>query len=86
MSDTSPERDLALAASKSVRPFEPVRAAADERTDRIPIEVWLDAERRIRRARLHRGRAVTRMEFLNFGAVAAIELPEPGELLSDEEA
>jgi hypothetical protein len=77
--------DLALAASKSVRPLAPLRAVANKRTDRIPIEVWLDAEGRIRRARLHRGGAVTRMEFLNFGAVPAIDLPEPHELLDDDE-
>jgi hypothetical protein len=77
--------DMGLAASKSVRPLEPMRASADERTDRIPIEVWLDAEGRIRRARLHRGRAVMRLEFLSFGEVPAIELPEPAEILRDDE-
>jgi hypothetical protein len=77
--------DLALAASNSARPVAPIQAAGDERMDRIPVEVWLDSEGRIRRARLHRGRAVIRMQFLNFGAVPAIELPDPSELLSEDE-
>jgi hypothetical protein len=48
---------------------------------------WLLAlsEGRIRRARLHQGRAVTRMELLNFGDVPPIDVPSPGELLSDDD-
>jgi hypothetical protein len=77
--------DQALASSNSIRPFKRLRAAADERTDQIPIEVWLDTEGRIRRARLHQGRAVTRMELLNFGDVPPIDVPGPSELLSEDD-
>jgi hypothetical protein len=78
--------DQALASSNSIRPFKRLRPAADdERADQIPIEVWLDTEGRIRRVRLHRGRAVTRMELLNFGGVPPIDVPGPSELLSEDE-
>jgi hypothetical protein len=77
--------DQALASSNCIRPFKRMRAAADERADQIPIEVWLDTQGRIRRVRLHRGRAVTRMQLLNFDGVPPIDVPGPSELLSEDE-
>jgi len=78
--------DFARAASNATRPIEPLSSTDGQRTDRLPIEVWLDGEGRIRRARLHRERSWLLLELSDFGAPDPLELPSPNQIASDDSA
>jgi hypothetical protein len=76
--------DFALAASNATRPMEPLPSSDVQRTGRLLIEVLIDGNDRIRRARLHRDRSRMLLELFDFGAPGPIDLPGPNEIVSED--
>ncbi len=67
--------DFALAAARSERRLmSPWRGDIDD-PQRLRLEVWLDANGRVRRARLYGKRSSTSLELFDFGGPGPIELP-----------
>lgn len=79
--------DFAQAASATGRAVAPPPALFDERLDlaRIPVDVWLDTDGRIRRAVFHRGKHRTILELSDFRATPRVVPPERAEILDEED-
>jgi hypothetical protein len=75
---------LPVASARSQRKMQPPSSRGDLDLNRLPIDVWVDAAGRIRRAILHRDQSLTLLELSNFGEPGAIDLPESDEILSDQ--
>jgi hypothetical protein len=73
-----------VASARSKRKMEPPGSRGELDLDRLPIDVWVDAAGRIRRAILHGDRSLMLLELSDFGEPDAIDLPESDEILRDE--
>jgi hypothetical protein len=76
--------DLSRATQGSSRALLP--PLFDEGLDRacLPVDVWLDSDRRIRRAVFHNGQDRTVLELSDFGAPPRVLPPTPDEILDEE--
>lgn len=76
---------FAVASAQSKRPMEPLSSRGGLDVDRLPIDVWVDAAGRVRRAILLGDQTLMMLELSDFGAPDPIDLPEPEEILADED-
>jgi hypothetical protein len=65
--------------------MQPLRSRGNLDLDRLPIDVWLDAAGRLRRAALHGDHALMMLELSDFSGPGPIDLPGPEEILADED-
>jgi hypothetical protein len=78
--------DLDWARSNTSRELlSPRRSPDRENLDltRLPVDVWLDAVGRLRRATLHIGPQRTSLELADYGQAEAIDLPDASEIVSE---
>jgi hypothetical protein len=76
---------LAVARAQSKRKMEPPSSRGNVDLDRLLIDVWVDAAGRIRRAMLHGEQSLMLLELSDFGLPDPIDLPNPDDILSDDE-
>ena len=78
-----PHRSWARAITQPYR--RPLSSRGGLDVDRLPIDVWVDAAGRVRRAILLGDQTLMMLELSDFGAPDPIDLPEPEEILADED-
>jgi len=79
------ECDLSRATSGTA--LEVLPPLFDEGLDlaRLPVDVWLDGDGRIRRAVFHSGADRTILELADFGAAPRVVRPQPSEILDEDD-
>jgi hypothetical protein len=75
---------LSRARDRSARPMESPSSRGRLDVERVPVDVWLDADGRIRRGVMRADRTLMILELSDFGGPQPIDLPKPGEVLPDE--
>lgn len=78
--------DFQLAASNAKRTLVPPPESDSEGLVHLPLEIWIDGQRRIRGARLHRKRSWTSLELFDFGIPGPIELPSEDEITYESDS
>lgn len=77
--------DLSRADSGTGRVVLPPLSREDLDLSRLPVDVWLDGDGRVRRAVFHNGQYRTVLELSEFGVPMRVVPPEPGEILDEDE-